>query len=225
MLKYPCLVLDHDDTVVQSEKTINYPYFSYYLDQIRPGTKITLQEYTQGCYHLGFADMCRKWYQFTDQEIADEFESWKIYIRSHIPAAYPGIGRVLARQRALGGKICVVSHSCQENIQRDYLTHFGMLPDDIFGWDLPESLRKPSTYALEQIMEKYQLPPEALLVVDDMRPAYEMASKAGVPIAFAAWGRADCPKILEQMRQLCSFSFDSPAELENFLFTDLTDMV
>ena len=25
MLKYPCLVLDHDDTVVQSEKTIGYP--------------------------------------------------------------------------------------------------------------------------------------------------------------------------------------------------------
>ena len=24
MLKYPCLVLDHDDTVVQSEATVNY---------------------------------------------------------------------------------------------------------------------------------------------------------------------------------------------------------
>ena len=27
MLKYPCLVLDHDDTVVQSEATVNYPFF------------------------------------------------------------------------------------------------------------------------------------------------------------------------------------------------------
>ena len=27
MLKYPCLVLDHDDTVVQSEATIHYPCF------------------------------------------------------------------------------------------------------------------------------------------------------------------------------------------------------
>ena len=27
MLKYPCLVLDHDDTVVQSEKTIGYMMF------------------------------------------------------------------------------------------------------------------------------------------------------------------------------------------------------
>jgi len=27
MLKNPCLVLDHDDTVVQSEATVNYPFF------------------------------------------------------------------------------------------------------------------------------------------------------------------------------------------------------
>ena len=35
MLKYPCLVLDHDDTVVQSERTIGYPFFCYILDQYR----------------------------------------------------------------------------------------------------------------------------------------------------------------------------------------------
>ena len=31
MLKYPCLVLDHDDTVVQSEATVNYPFFVEYM--------------------------------------------------------------------------------------------------------------------------------------------------------------------------------------------------
>ena len=73
MLKYPCLVLDHDDTVVQSEATVNYPFFCYILNQFRPGTKITLHEYTEGCFRLGFADMCRKWYNFTEQEIVDEY--------------------------------------------------------------------------------------------------------------------------------------------------------
>ena len=43
MLKYPCLVLDHDDTVVQSEATVNYPYFVYILDRFRPGKTITLR--------------------------------------------------------------------------------------------------------------------------------------------------------------------------------------
>lgn len=225
MLKYPCLVLDHDDTVVQSEKTINYPYFQYILDQFRPGVTITLQEYAQGCFHLGFAEMCRRWYGFSEQELLDEFEGWKVYIRDHIPAPYPGMERVIHRQKELGGKICVVSHSCEENITRDYLAHFGVLPDDIFGWDLPEALRKPNSYPLEQIMKKYGYRPHELLVVDDMKLAKEMAAKVGASVAFAGWGRQDCPELAEEMKQLCEFSFDSPQELEHFLFDDLTDML
>ena len=143
MLKYPCLVLDHDDTVVQSEATVNYPFFCYILDQFRPGTKIPLHEYAEGCFRLGFADMCRKWYHFTEQEIVDEYHGWQEYIVDHIPAPFPGIGDIIRRQKEAGGKICVVSHSCIQNITRDYETHFGILPDDIYGWDLPEELRKP----------------------------------------------------------------------------------
>lgn len=225
MLKYPCLVLDHDDTVVQSEQCINLPYFQYILNQFRPGTRITLQEYAEGCFRLGFAEMCRKWYGFSQQELVDEYEGWKAYIRDHIPAPFPGIERIIRRQKEFGGKICVVSHSCEENITRDYQTHFGILPDEIFGWDLPEELRKPSTYPLEQIMEKYGYRPEELLVVDDMKLACEMTSKAGVDIAFAAWGRTDCPALSGEMRKLCNFSFETPADMEFFLFDDLTDML
>lgn len=225
MLKYPCLVLDHDDTVVQSEKAVNYPYFAYILNEFRPGTTVTLREYTEGCYHLGFAEMCRRRYGFTEQELVDEFEGWKSYIRDHVPPPYPGMDAIIRRQRELGGKICVVSHSCDENIRRDYKAHFGIQPDDIFGWDLPEEHRKPSTYPLEQIMQKYGFRPEELLVVDDMKPAYEMASKAGVPIAFAAWGRNDCPELAKQMKEICNFSFDSTSQLAHFLFDDLTDML
>ena len=225
MLKYPCLVLDHDDTVVQSETMVNYPYFAYILDQFRPGTTVTLQEYAEGCFHLGFADMCRKWYGFTEQELVDEFEGWKEYIRDHIPDPFPGIGQVIRRQKELGGRICVVSHSCEENITRDYQTHFGLLPDEIYGWDLPEEYRKPSAYPLEQIMKKYGYRPEELLVVDDMKLAYEMASMAKVPIAFAAWGRTDCPELSQEMKSICNYSFDSPAELSVFLFDSLTDMI
>lgn len=220
MLKYPCLVLDHDDTVVQSEATVNYPYFCYILDQFRPGTRITLQEYTEGCFHLGFADMCRQWYGFTEQELVDEYLGWKGYIEHHIPSPYPGIDRILRRQKENGGLICVVSHSCIQNITRDYTTHFGLLPDDIFGWDLPEEKRKPSAYPLEQIMAKYSLSSSQLLVVDDMKPAWEMASKANVPIAFAGWGRKDYPEISEEMTRLCDYAFDSTQALERFLFEE-----
>ena len=218
MLKYPCLVLDHDDTVVQSETTLNYPYFCYILDQFRPSTTITLDEYAHGCYHLGFSEMCRQKYNFTEQELIDEYQGWKEYIRSHIPAPYPGIDRIIKRQKELGGLICVVSHSSQEIIQRDYQTHFGILPDDIYGWDLPEAQRKPNPYPLEQIMTKYSLSPDQIIVVDDLKPAWEMASKVHVPIAFAAWSKQEFPELSEQMRHLCNYSFNSTDELEKFLF-------
>ena len=218
MLKYPCLVLDHDDTVVQSEATINYPYFVYILDQFRPGTTISLEEYVEGCCQYGFADMCRKWYGFTEQELAAEYKGWQEYIIDHIPAPFPGIENIIRRQKALGGMIVVVSHSSDVNIIRDYRTHFGMEPDAIYSWDLPEHLRKPSTYALEDIMKRYGFSPSQMLVVDDMKPAWQMASKAGVPIAFAAWGRKDYPEIAAEMRRLCDFSFDSTEELEKYLF-------
>lgn len=218
MLKFPCLVLDHDDTVVQSEATVNYPYFCYILDKFRPGTTITLEEYTHGCFHMGFADMCRNKFGFSEQELAEEYLGWKEYIRDHIPDPFPGIEQIIRRQKELGGMVCVVSHSSAETISRDYRTHFNLLPDDIYGWDLPEEQRKPNPYPLEQIMKKYGFTPEQILVVDDMKPAWEMARKVGAAIAFAQWGKADSPEICAEMQTICDYAFTAPQDLEEFLF-------
>lgn len=220
MLKFPCLVLDHDDTVVQSEETVNYPYFCYILDQFRPSTTITLKEYTEGCYHLGFVDMCKEKYQFTDEELDTEYRGWKDYIKNHIPAPFPGIKEIIMRHKAAGGLLCVVSHSTEETIRRDYNAHFGIQLDEIYGWDYPEDQRKPNPYPLTQIMEKYNLSPSQLLVVDDMKPALEMAHKVHVPIAFAGWGRQNYPEIVAEMTQLCDYSFHNTKQLYNFLFHD-----
>ena len=218
MLKYPCLVLDHDDTVVQSEGTINYPFFCYILDQFRPGATITLEEYTNGCFDPGFAEMCRRKYQFTEEELITEYKGWQEYIKTHIPDPYPGIKELIHRYKEHGGILCVVSHSSSVNIIRDYQSHFGILPDEIYGWDLPEHQRKPSTYPLEQIMKKYGFSSKELLVVDDSKPAWVMCRNTGVPIAFAAWSKENCPGILNEMRSLCDYTFHTPAELEKFLF-------
>ncbi len=218
MLKYPCLVLDHDDTVVQSEKTIGYPYFCMVLDQFRPGKTISLQDYVAGCYTLGFAEMCRNYWQFTDQELAEEYRGWQEYIRTHIPDPYPGIREVILRQKELGGMVCVVSHSAIENISRDYMTHFGVLPDAIYGWDLPEDKRKPSPYPLLDIMQKYNLSPKELFVIDDLKLAHTMATAAGVQIGFAAWSKEEFPNLKQEMTNICDYTFDSAKELYDFLF-------
>ncbi len=218
MLKYPCLVLDHDDTVVQSEATVNYPCFVEFLAKYRPGTQFTLEQYMTGCSQMPFVEMCRKWFQLTDVEMQAEYHFWKDYIRSYMPAAFPGIGEILRKQRESGGLICVVSLSSEERIRRDYRAHFGMEPDAIFDCDLPREQQKPSPYALNKIMQTYGLRPDQLLVVDDMKFAVPMARAVGAPIAFAAWGRQDFPGLMEEMKQLCDFSFDSVENLYNFLF-------
>ena len=218
MTRFPCLVLDHDDTVVQSEATVNYPYFCYILDQFRPGEKISLEDYISNCFHMGFAQLCRDRYHFTDQEMDDEFTGWKAYIKDHAPDPFPGIAQVIQKQKEAGGLVCVVSHSAEETILRDYRMHFGIEPDCIFGWDLPEEQRKPHAYPLIQIMKTYKLQPDQLLVVDDMKPAWEMAQKVHVPIAFAKWGKINCPDICKEMESLCDYSFETTEELGNFLF-------
>ena len=218
MLKYPCLVLDHDDTVVQSEATVNYPFFVEFLKEYRPGATITLHEYISGCFHPGYVDMCKQRFQFTDEELLIEYKGWKEYIRHHIPAPYSGIDRIIKRQKEEGGIVCVVSQSAQENIARDYMTHFGILPDEIYGWDLEPEHRKPNPWALQQIAAKYGFRPEQMLVIDDMKAAVGMARAGSCPIAFAGWGRTEFPQITEEMSGLCDFAFDSTQNLEKFLF-------
>ena len=45
-MRYKCLVLDHDDTVVNSTATIHYPCFCEFLKEVRPQAKhYTLEDY------------------------------------------------------------------------------------------------------------------------------------------------------------------------------------
>ena len=111
MLRYRCLVLDHDDTVVRSAETVNYPQFLQLLTALRPGRRLTLEAYLTGSIDPGFHAMCRQWFGFTPEEMDWMFRAWQQYVQTHIPPAYDGIARVLRRQRALGGLLCVSSGS------------------------------------------------------------------------------------------------------------------
>lgn len=218
MLKYPCLVLDHDETVVQSEKTIGFPCFCQTLSRLRPQRTITLDEYVRGCHELGFVDMCRQWFDFTDAEMQEEYNDWMEYVKVHIPVPFSGIEEIIRKQKEAGGLLCVVSHSSSRNISRDYEAHFGLLPDAIYGCDYPKEQQKPCSYPLSDIMERYHLEPAEILVVDDMKLACQMAQPLNVPVAFAAWGKQDFPEIAREMRELCNYSFDTTEELYRFLF-------
>ena len=218
MLKYKCLVLDHDDTVVQTMRTLSYPFWCLELEQFRPGTTMTLEEYILKCYQYGFGDMCKICFHFTDEELALEHRQWMDYVMQNVPDYFPGVDRIIHRQKAEGGLLCVVSHSSSANISRDYRVHFGIEPDAIYGWDMLPHQRKPNPWPLQDIMDRFGLQPEEILVVDDMKLACMMAEPFGIDVAFAGWDDMGVPELRREMKELCAYSFHSTKELENFLF-------
>ena len=220
-MRYKCIVLDHDDTVVASEASVNYPCFLEVLKRFRPGQHMELNEFTYNCFiHDGFPDFMRNKYQFTDEELKEEFRMWQDYARERIPPVYPGIREIILEQKKQGGLVCVSSHSGRFNIVRDYKAHFDMEPDEIYSYDMPPETRKPHPYSLLQIIEKYSLSPKDILMVDDLKPGYDMAKAAGVAFAFAAWGRKNVPAITQFMEQYSEHSFYSTQELYDYLFEE-----
>lgn len=215
-MRYKCLVFDHDDTVVNSTATIHHPCFEEYLALRYPGRSCSLEKYFLRNFDPGFVQMCRDDYGMGEEELADEVAFWREYVVSHIPVAYDGMRQIMERQRAEGGLICVVSHSFSHNIERDYKENSLPAPDAIYGWELPEKLRKPYPYPLEDIMRRFSLKPSELLVIDDLKPGYDMATGCGVDFAAAGWAN-DIKEIEDFMRKNSSVYFKTVEELSAFL--------
>ena len=153
---------------------------------------------------------------FTDGELEGEYQFWQNWVATRVPEAYPGMREILERYKARGGKIAVVSHSVSDVIRRDYRENGLPEPDLIFGWELPPEHRKPHVWPLEQIMKEFQLAPEQLLMLDDLKPGYDMCRAAGVPFAAAGWAN-DIPEIEGYMRRNCDYYFKTVAAFGNFL--------
>ena len=217
-MKYKCLVLDHDDTVVRSAETVNYPALLENLRQKHPDRFISLEDFVRYCFQYNFTGMCSKCLLLTDEEIAEQFEFWKGYVRTHIPPAYDGFRPFLQRFQSQGGLICVSSHSGVENITRDYQRNFDLVPDAIYAWELGEALRKPHPFTLQDIMRRFNLQPQEILMVDDMKNGYDMANSCCVPFAFAGWSFV-LPEIAEFMQNHSDFYLDSVAQLEQLVFS------
>ena len=215
-MKYRCLVFDHDDTVVNSTATIHHPCFEAYLQRYYPGRSCTLEDYFIKNFSPGFVPMCREEYGMSDEDLAQEGLFWREWVKAHIPAAYPGIREIMERQRAEGGLLCVISHSYEDNIRRDYAANGLPAPDLVFGWEQPLERRKPYPWPLEEILRRYDLAPSELLMIDDLKPGYDMAAACGVDFAAVGWAN-DIPAIERFMRQNCQNYFKTVAELAAFL--------
>ena len=219
-MRYKCMILDHDDTVVNSTATIHYPAFLEALKLLRPGVTISLEDYFRENFDPGFIPYCVGKLGMTDDELEVEVECWRNYVSGHTAKAYGGIREIIARQKAEGGIVCVVSHSYDYNIRRDYEANDLPMPDQIFGWECPPAQRKPSTYALERISREYGPKPEEMVVVDDLKPGYDMAKAYGAPFVGAGWSN-DIPEIRAFMQKNSDVYFTKVAQLAAYLFEEV----
>lgn len=215
-MKYKCLIFDHDDTVVNSTATIHHPCFQAYLDLRYPGRACTLEEYFRKNFDPGFLAMCREEYGMDDAALADETEFWKSYVVGRVPRAYDGLREIMRRQKAEGGIIAVISHSFEHNILRDYEQNDLPMPDAVYGWGQPEDRRKPKPWPVEDILRRFSLEREDVLVIDDLKPGYDMAKAAGVPFAAACWAY-DVPMIRDFMHANSPLCFDTVSALADYL--------
>ena len=216
-MRYPCLVVDHDDTVVNSTATVHYPCFVQYTRQHFPHYRCTLEEFFVKNFDPGVVAFFRDEVGMSEAQMRHEQEYWNAFVQDHVPQAYDGIADVLWEQKRRGGRLCVISHSYTVNILRDYRENGLPEPDLIFGWEYPRQQRKPHPWPLLQIMERFNLAPEELLMVDDLKPGYDMAAACGVPFAAAGWAN-DISAIEDFMRRSCALYFKTVPELRAYLF-------
>ena len=216
-MKYPCLVMDHDDTVVNSTATVHFPCFAQFTAEYYPDYRCTLEEYFIKNFDPGVVAFFRDDVGMSEDMMRFEQAYWNDFVQGHVPQVYPGMAEILWEQTRRGGALCVVSHSYGRNILRDYRENGLPEPDMVFGWEMPAEKRKPRPDALIEIMEKLGFRPEELLVVDDLKPGYDMARAIGAPFAAAGWAN-DIPEIERFMRKNCDLYFKTVEELKNHLF-------
>ena len=100
-----------------------------------------------------------------------------------------------------------IEHACDIEVGQTWTAN---------GWARPEAERKPHPFPLEDIMRRFSLAPEELLVIDDLKPGYDMARAAGVDFAAVGWAN-DIDEIAAFMRRNCALYFKTVAELAAFL--------
>ena len=81
---------------------------------------------------------------------------------------------------------------------------------------VPPERRKPKPWAVYEIMKRFGLKASEILMIDDLKPGFDMAKAAGIDFAAAGWAY-DVPEIEAFMRENSSLYFRSVQELSDYL--------
>ncbi|MBP7797347.1 MAG: HAD family hydrolase [Thermoanaerobaculaceae bacterium] len=187
------------------------------MEVLRPGvTPVDLDGWFVKNFDPGIMAFLVQELGLTPAELAVEHRIWRQHTATTTPEFYPGFLEVLTAFRQRGGLVTVVSHSEADVIRRHYRAAGHPEPDLVFGWDEGPEHRKPSPWAVHEVMRRLQLEPGDVLVVDDLRPGIQMAGSAGVDAAAAGWAH-DIPAIRTWMQRTCVAYFATIEEFASFV--------
>jgi beta-phosphoglucomutase-like phosphatase (HAD superfamily) len=216
-LPFACLILDHDDTAVDSTASVHYPAHVEAMRVLRPGlAPVDLEGWFLKNFQPGIMPYLEEELGLNPEELAVEFEIWRSFTTRRIPRFYPGILELLGEYQGRGGKIAVVSHSEPDMIREHYRCAGPLLPDLVFGWDAEQDKRKPSPWPVLETLRRLELPASRALILDDLKPGVLMAQAAGVAVAGAGWAHR-IPRIREYMRSSCQAYFESVDSFRNYI--------
>jgi beta-phosphoglucomutase-like phosphatase (HAD superfamily) len=216
-LRFACLILDHDDTAVDSSATVHYPAHVEAMRVLRPGRQpVSLEGWFLKNFHPGIMPYLVGELGLNAEELAVEFEIWRSFTTRRSPRFFPGFLQALGEYRARGGKIVVISHSEPEIIRGHYRDAGPLLPDLVFGWHDEEQKRKPSPWPVRQALAGLDVPHSRVLVLDDLKPGVLMAQEAGVAVAAAGWAH-NIGEIREYMQAHCLAYFETVQAFRDFL--------
>ncbi len=218
-LRYRCLLIDHDDTAVDSLSVVHYPAHLEALATLRPGRAApTKEQFLLHNFH-GIMDYLVGELGMNSDELAQEFVIWRRWTTSRTPPFFPGFLELLEDYRIRGGKVAVISHSEKDVIESHYRTarQPPFLPDLVFGWDHDELRRKPSPWPVQEALRELGIGPAEALILDDLKPGILMSRATGVPAAAAGWSHR-VPEIETCMRANAVAYFPRIDDLRRFLF-------
>jgi len=219
-LRYRCLILDHDDTAVDSTARVHHPAHVAGLAALRPGrAALDLEGWFLKNFDPGIGVYLRDELGLSAEELREELSIWREHTGRVDPPFYPGFIDTLRAFRAQGGLITVVSHSEAEVVRRHYRAATAgrpLEPDLVFGWEQEEHRRKPSPWPARQILRAFGLQPAQALIVDDLKAGVMMGESSGVAVAAAGWGH-NIPLIRSYMRKHCLAYFSTVRDFARFV--------
>jgi len=224
VLPYRCLILDHDDTAVDSTARVHHPAHVAGMAALRPGLPpLDLEGWFLKNFDPGIGVYLRDELRLSAGELEQELAIWREHTRALDPPFYPGFLETLRAFRARGGIITVVSHSEADVVRRHYRAAARaapasqpLEPDLVFGWEQEEHRRKPSPWPAREVLRTFGLQPAQALIVDDLKAGVLMGQRGGVAVAAAGWGHR-IPRIEAYMREHCVAYFPAVRDFAAYL--------